>query len=137
MADWTQAQRVKIREYLGAGNLFLQRWPRVESAIDSIRATADGGTQPDNSAQLEVIAILARLAVYEATIDDLLTTPDIMKAEEVGLDPARGLVTVRMQARSLCSRMATMLGMDGVLADAFAPGRIASDIENAFSRHGA
>lgn len=134
MSDWTTAERVKLRVYLGAGNIFLQRYPRVESALDAIRAVADGGTQPDDAAQTEIRGYLTRLAVYEATIDDLLTTPDVNKAEEVTIDAARGLVTVRMQAKSLCARIAHMLGMDGVLADAFAPGHIAQSLENAFDR---
>lgn len=79
---FTEAERVKIRRYLGASRLFLSSDPRLESAITTIQSIADGGSAPDSSTEDDVRAALTTLATIDTYLDECAELA--MAAEDEG-----------------------------------------------------
>jgi hypothetical protein len=70
-----EAQKVKIRLFLGFPDVFQDGNPRLESAFDVI------GARPDTQAEIETI--LTNLAAADAKVNSVLTHAGIKKVDEV------------------------------------------------------
>ncbi len=72
---FSEAQRVKIRKYLGFPDTFQQNNTRLESAMNVI------GSRPDTQAAVE--AVLTDLATAETQVAASFTTAGLKRAEDV------------------------------------------------------
>lgn len=120
MTAYSEADRVEIRRYLGFGDLYLQLDPRLESAITSSQAVADGGTRPTSDAQLAIQGLIygrttknnryiRGLQDIEADLSDLQLQQGATKADEVELDAARQAALLEDAGRRLVHQLARML----------------------------
>lgn len=116
---FTEYDRVQIRLYMGASAIFAQLWPALENAIRLVQSNADGGDRPDDSTEILVKSIIAGLQAADARILDLQCTIESGKVDELAVDPVRGTLLVRSNARALVGRLSNTLGMRGPLADVF------------------
>ena len=114
---FTEAQKLKIRVYLGIPSIYRYRDPRLEGAITVVGNDAD--------ASAEVVSILAKLATVETDIDSAMTTAGLKRADEVewyaGKGGTAGNAVVEAQAakgRRWCSRLSQILGTP-IVNDAF------------------
>ncbi len=122
MAGFTEANRVQIRKYLGFAALYRQAEPRLESAMTALQAAADGGSRPDTSAQIEALAIVAKLQAIDAQIELLMTAWGSTSVDEIKLDTAREDARLRKNGRAYVARLARMLDTYPI-ADAFSGSR--------------
>lgn len=104
---FTEADRVQIRKYLGAAGIFLQAWPRLENAITAVQSVADGGTRPDNSTEVDVKAIVAKLQEVDCQLDQLDSVYMAATVDELKVDPFRAQIALRTRGRMLVTRLAT------------------------------
>lgn len=118
---FTEADRVEIRYYTGASAVFLQAWPALENAITAVQSTGDGGTRPDNTTELKVLAIITELQEIDGRRTALRSRYEAGKVDELGVDPVRGGAAARMDGRIAVGRLCRMLGLKGPLADVFSP----------------
>ena len=107
---WTEADRAKLRHYLGFPALFHQAEPRLENAIHSVQSEADGGTRPDNSTELQIRGWLLQLARLEARLEEVWDEAEALKVDELGIDPARALYVLRSEGRRVVGNLARALG---------------------------
>src|SRR5678815_5817277 len=68
---FSEANKVAIRKYMGAGSIYKQLFPKLENAITAIQSTADGGSQVDSSTEDSVKAYLVKLAAVEDKLEAL------------------------------------------------------------------
>lgn len=106
---WTEADRVKIRHYLGFAAIFLQADPRLESAITAVQSVADGGARPDNSTELHIRQILAKLAKVEEELEKLWPQMQAGVIDELKVDAVRATVMLRSEGRRLVHGLAAAL----------------------------
>jgi hypothetical protein len=109
---FTEAQRVKIRRYLGAPALYLSAEPLLENAMSGVEL------KPDSEA--EAIALLATLD----TLDAKLLEVGCLQTVQVGniqMDAIRAQAYVRQVARTYAGRLAVLFGLNGPIRDAFGP----------------
>lgn len=116
---FTEADRVQIRHFMGAGQLFLQAYPFLESAISNVQSVGDGGTRPDSSAETAIKSLVTDMQSVESNLKTLWPTMLALTADEVRIDPARAMAALRMEGRRLAFSLARHLGFDSVLADVF------------------
>jgi hypothetical protein len=107
---WTETDRATIRSYLGFPALFLQADPRLEVAITSVQAKAEGGVRPDNSTEVQIRGWLGQLAKIESRLEELWDEAEALKVDELGIDPMRALALLRAEGRRLVGRIARALG---------------------------
>ena len=100
---FSQANRVSIRKYLGAGSVFGQLFPKLENAITAVQSTADGGSQPDNSTELSVLSILTKLETIETKIEGLYCQVQVVEAnnKEIVLNTAQGMYLLKSEGRRM------------------------------------
>lgn len=110
MAAWTEAERVKIRRYLGFSAIFTDSQPLLENAITSVLATADGGSRPNNATQVSIQAILTNLDELEAELKKLWKKAVATQVEDIKIDPARAMIVLRMEGRRLVTALSVSLG---------------------------
>ncbi len=112
MTAWTSAERVSIRKYLGFPTLFRQIEPRIENAIQSVQAVADGGVLPDDSTQASMRAVLAKLDSLETKISDLYCQFQIEQVgkEELHLNMSMALAMFKSEGRRLIHQLSIPLG---------------------------
>jgi hypothetical protein len=106
---WSEADRASLRHYLGFAPLFKQADPRLESALTSVQAEADGGTQKDNSSELLIRGWLADLATVEGRLREVWTEAEAHKVEDLSVDPYRGMALLRSEGRRLVGNIARIL----------------------------
>lgn len=109
---FTDAQKVKIREYCGFP-AFATASTVLESAMDLVGANA--------AQQAEIETVLAAIAAVETEISGTLGHVVFEKAEEVTLDPDRDR-NLRVRGRREVRRLCYMLSLDGPIRDVFAAG---------------
>lgn len=94
---FTEAERVQIRRYLGFSAIYLQAEPRLENAITAVQAVAEGGTRPDNTTELAIRALLAKLVNIDERIDGILECLGTVQVNKIQVDNARALLVLRSQ----------------------------------------
>lgn len=114
-----ESDRVQIRHFLGVGQLFLQAYPLLESAISATQSVADGGSRPDNSAELAIKALVVDLQTIETQLKKQWNRAIAVTVDEVKVDAGRAVTILRMEGRRLAYALARYLGFDAVIADAF------------------
>lgn len=131
MAAWTEYQRMSVARWLGYGAVFRQADPRLDAALNSILATSDGGTRPDNSAQLMITGWLKQLdgqpgagqdptaTSIEGRIIALRVQAQVGTADEVKIDPFRGMKHIQKEGRFYVRAIYRMLGFTSPLYDVF------------------
>jgi hypothetical protein len=111
---FTEAQKVKIRLFLGFPDVFQDNNARLESAIDVI------GTRSDT--QTEVETLLVNLAAADAKVNGLLTSAGIKKVDEVEFFPSSSgsssVTDARSYGRLWASRLSIIFGVP-LQGDAF------------------
>lgn len=111
---FTEAQKVKLRQYLGYPDVYRDANPRLESAFSVI------GERPDTQAAVEVI--LTSLAAVELSITAALSTAGLKRAEDIEWYQAGAAGSQiegrRSEGRAHCSRLSIMFGVP-ILCDAF------------------
>ena len=117
---FTESDRVKIRTYLCYPQLFLQADPRLESAISAVQSIADGGTRPDDSAELYVKAIVTDLETVDTKLKALWGPALATRADDVSLDVPRARAMLCAEGRRLVNRLAAQLDTRP-LRDVFGP----------------
>lgn len=128
---FSEADRVKIRIYLGFGSLYLQVDPRLENAITAIQSTADGGTRPTSDAEMAAKATIVELVDIDARIKALREQQAATElVGEMRLDAAREAQRLRQEGRTLVHRLARMLDTFP-RADAFGPAPILTASQDA------
>ncbi len=106
---WTETDRVQIRHYLGFADLFLQADPRLEQAITSVQARAEGGTRPDDAAERQLRGWLGQLARIEARFEEMWDEAEALEMSDLRVDPARGLALLRSEGRRIVGSLARAL----------------------------
>lgn len=109
MAAWTEAERANIRHYLGFSAIFLQADPRLETAMTSVLAVADGGTRPDSSTQTQIQGWLTKLATVDQRLEDLWIQAQATGVDEVKVNPAVGMSLLRKEGRRLVNNISRAL----------------------------
>src|SRR5688572_30254535 len=104
---FTEAQKVKIRLYLGYPDTFQQNNTRLESAITVVGSRAD--------TQTEVEGILASLATLETSLASSLSSAGLKRAEDVEwYQSGSGSAVIdqkRSEGRRYCNRLSTLFGV--------------------------
>ncbi len=107
---WTEADRAKLRHYLGFAAIFLQADPRLENAITSVQSVADGGTRADNSTETQIRGWIADLESVEVKLKALWDKAMLTEAVgDVKLDALRGRAMLLAEGRRLVTNLATAL----------------------------
>jgi hypothetical protein len=102
---FTEADRVQIRRYLCYPNVFVQSDPRLESAITTVQSTADGGSRPDNSAELDLKTIVVDLQAVDAKLKALWGPALATRADDVSLDVPRARAMLCAEGRRLVNAL--------------------------------
>lgn len=108
---FTEAERVEIRKYMGAGSIYLQLFPKLENAITSVQSIADGGSQADSSTEDSIRSYLTKLAALETKLEALHCQAQVVQAgrDEVMLDVAKGIFLLRSEGRRMVGTIARSL----------------------------
>lgn len=106
---WTEADRVKIRHYLGFAAIFHQADPRLESAITAVQSVADGGARPDDSTEQHIRRILADLDIVETRLKALWSQMQAAVIDELRVDAGRAAAMLRSEGRRLVHGIAAAL----------------------------
>lgn len=111
---FTEAQKVKIRKYLGYPDTYQQNNTRLESAIVVIGDRAD--------TQAEVVAVLASIAAVETSLGTSLQTAGLKRAEDIEwYQSASGSPVIDAkinEGRRFCSQLSMLFGVP-LAGDAF------------------
>lgn len=99
MANFTDAQKAQIRQYLGFSELFHDIDARLEGMMNQL-----GSRAPE--AVSRVIANLQRIADIDARLDCALDNLNITKAEDVEFSGEPQLDALRNQGRMLIQQIA-------------------------------
>jgi len=110
---FSEADRVQIRKYLGAGSLYLQLFPKLENAITVVQSIADGGARPDSSTENEVKLYVTKLATIESNLEALWCQAQVVQAgkDEVTLDVKGGIRNLRNEGRRLVGVISRILAV--------------------------
>lgn len=108
---FSEANKVAIRKYMGAGSIYKQLFPKLENAITAIQSTADGGSQVDSSTEDSVKAYLVKLAAVEDKLEALQCQMQVVQAgkDEVTLNVAQGVYLLRSEGRRMVGVIARTL----------------------------
>ena len=157
---YSEQDRTLIRHFLGFGAIFNQADPRLEAAITASQSLANGGSRPDSNGEnyvkgciygtvaqsgtavtpgpttqsttFAMPATIGLLAI-EAQIQQLYPITFVLSSDnqEAVIDPARGMILLRIEGQRVVNFMARFLGMKRPRADIFFPegGGIQDDAE--------
>jgi hypothetical protein len=107
---FTDAQRVKIRLYLGYPIINRYRDPRLEGAIDVV------GQEPEAQAQAE--AILTTIASVDTSLASSLTTAGFKRVDKIewypngsSSGPGPAISAKRAEGRRHVGRLSTLMGV--------------------------
>jgi hypothetical protein len=132
MAQYTQAQRIRIRTLIGYGYQ-LDFEPRITSAIEGSQAFVDGGSQPDDSLQQAILAIAEGpgqgSTVYIDNQLSLLSNftfaSQSASGSKVRMHSADRLL--RKQGNALIHQIVIMLGLTKYVRSTYYGGTVESD----------
>jgi hypothetical protein len=111
---FTEEQRISIRKYLGAAEIYLDAEPLLENAMNAVQSPPKATT----AQELAVIAQLAKLEAVDVALDELGCLSTI-RVDGVEVDAVRARMVKIAWGRTLASRLAVMLGLNGVIRDCF------------------
>jgi hypothetical protein len=117
---WTEADRVALRDAMGASALYSYQYPRLENAINSVQSIADGGSCPDNSTETAIRSYLADLTTIRSRIKAMWGQVQVGDAKGISLDAVRGIAALKMEGRRIIHQIAAALSIRP-LRDVFAP----------------
>lgn len=106
---FVEGDRVQIRRYLGYAAIWLQADPRLEAAITTIQAVADGGSRPDNTSEQECRLYLAKLNDIDQKIENLDDMMGAGKIDDASFNPLREDMRLRNKGRMYVYRLAKLL----------------------------
>ena len=108
---FTEANRVQIRHYMGAGSIYLQLFPKLENAITAVQAIADGGSRPDSSTETFVLSIITKLQAVDTKLERLHNQAQVVEAnqQEIVLNVAQGLFLLRSEGRRFVGDLSRVL----------------------------
>mgnify|MGYP003534394906 FL=1 len=122
---FTEAQRVKLRKFLGYPVVFRSYNPRLESAFDVI------GGRPDTQASVE--DLITKIDAVDLTLASALSLAGLKRAEEVewyqamsGKGISAPMAAAMAQGRMLIGRLSTTFGVP-VESDYFGSGGYSGD----------
>jgi hypothetical protein len=95
----TDAQKAKVRRYLGFPDINRQGHANLEGAMTALSAEGE----------VEVEAVLANLATIETTLEGSWGRQKVVRAEEVTLAGADEIRSLRAEARRFVSTIAAIL----------------------------
>lgn len=105
--SFTNAEKYKIRKYLGYPQVYKQANPRLESALDQVGLDVD--------AVADVQDILSKITQVETFLIQALSTAGLKKAEEIEWYPdtsgSATVVSLNQQARKFCSQLSSIFGV--------------------------
>lgn len=109
---WTEDERTSVRKYLGYSSLFTTMETRVDSAMTSVQAKADGGVLATDSVQVQMRAALATLASIDAKIQSYYCSLNVIEAgaERVKIDSTKAIFMLRSEGRKTIAQLAIPLG---------------------------
>lgn len=113
---FSEAERIKIRRYLGAPEIYLDAEPLLENAMNAVQSPP----KPTVANEDAIRALLVQLD----TLDAKLLEVGCLATVQVGniqMDPIRAQFYVRSTARIYAGRLAVALGLNGPIRDAFGP----------------
>jgi hypothetical protein len=133
---YTEANRVQIRKYLGAGSVYLQLFPKLENAITATQSIADGGVRPDNSTETEVLSYVTKLQTIEVRLEELQIQMAVTQAgkDEVTLNNAQGVSLLRKEGRRMVGVISRMLACAPVFDFFSGQAPSSEDFSNIYSR---
>lgn len=148
---FSQLDYTYVFRYMGMSNIFLQAWPLVSNAVKAVQSIADGGTQPDSSAENSIKGFIYGQAAVTgvsgvtpgaaSTTGVTFTQPALRgllsieqaiafqdsfvgatEAEgDAKIDAFREIARLRSEGQRLCGAIATQLGMRCVIRKYFYP----------------
>lgn len=117
---FTEPEKVSIRHFMGSGALFYGLYPLLESAMVTVQAVADGGSQPDTSTETAIRSTLTNCVAIETQLSKLWSFMLVGTADEAKIDAPRAMAALRMEGRRLSGHLARYLGFKAVLTDIWA-----------------
>lgn len=108
---WTEAERVQIRRWMGSSHLFNQLDPRLENAMSAVQSQSDGGNQPTSDTEGAIRGWLGNLDTIEAAWLQYVGFMEAGKADEVAVDPIRGVAGQQRLGRMYVGFIADALSM--------------------------
>ena len=111
---FTEAQRVKIRRYLGSGSLFLDSEPLLENAMQAVQSPP----KPTNDTELLVLDLLTQLDTIMAKWVSLGCL-ETVQVGNIQVDPIRGRMFIAQIGRTLVGQLARVFSLNGPLTDCF------------------
>lgn len=95
---FSNSERGQIRKWLGFASIFKDADPQVDAAISAIQSrTEPGGSQPDNSVELDVRSYLLALARLEIAHDDALCCVGTVSVGKIETDGVRTVMMIKQR----------------------------------------
>lgn len=112
MTAWTEDEKANLRAYLGFPSLFHQQEPRLENAINSVQAIADGGALSSNSTQERMRTVLTQLAFIDCRLNKTDTYLHALSVDNnnIKVDFIRANFVLKQEGRRLITQLAIPLG---------------------------
>lgn len=107
----SDANKAKIRRYLGYPDVSRSSFPDVEGAMSLLSTEGEA----------EVTTVLGSLATIDSTLTSSWSRQKVIKAEEVTLAGADEILALRAEGSRLVGMLASLLGVR-VRANAFSSG---------------
>lgn len=111
---FTELERIKIRKYLGAPEIYLDAEPLLENAMNAVQSPPKATTANEDA----VRALLVQLDTLDAKLLEVGCLSNV-KVGNIEMDAIRGLYYVRQIARTYAGRLAVLFGLNGPIRDAF------------------
>jgi hypothetical protein len=119
---YTEADYVQIRKYLGYNIKTGMLFPNINSVITETQSVADGGIYPDDSAEIEVKALILELRGIDASLAQFRrSSMSVLVDGKIHNDFVRAIQVNKMEGRRLVGRLCDLLNLDKPLFDAFSP----------------
>ena len=124
MVAYTNQQLNTIYSLLGF-NFYLDFDPNIKSMIIATQAQTDGGNQPDDTLQLQVLSLCDRLTgllgnpnSIDAQLSNLQNLDWITQSSTGAMiNPARGDFLLRRQGRAVIQQLCIIMALRGVRQD--------------------
>lgn len=121
---YTNQQLNIIYSYIGY-NFYVTFEPQISQVISATQAIADGGDQPDDTLQLQVLNICTQLQNIQNLIGVTSPISFVTQSSKGSMvNAARGDFLLRKQGRALIRQLCIIIGIKGVRADFFSGSRV-------------